>query len=255
MPSGLRRLLVFAPPFLVGALDAAHPILRTPVYDTLLPRLPWWMTLHFLNLVLFALLGLSGYLLLAPRRGFAAKLGIVALALFVPLYVGFDALAGIGTGSLVALAHAAGVAAGVIRPIIDGFFLSPAVFVLAVAGSMMWGIAMLAAAVAYTDPSRRRIVGIAAVLLFVVIGWARSNLVAVSPGFDALPAWWFVTIGMGVVTFVIATPRVPATLFVLAGALFGATHVPPAGSLGMLCFLGAAWCAEFSKPFLRAFSR
>jgi len=37
---------------------------------------------------------------------------------------------------------------------------------------------------------------------------------------------------------------VPGALLVLAGALFGAQHVPPVGPLGALCFLGAAVAIE-----------
>ena len=47
--------------------------------------------------------------------------------------------------------------------------------------------------------------------------------------------------------FVLRKPRVTATLLVLSGALFGASHVAPTGPLGMLCFLGAALSLTFAR--------
>jgi hypothetical protein len=52
-------------------------------------------------------------------------------------------------------------------------------------------------------------------------------------------SWWLIVAAMGVATFLLAKPRIPAALLVLSAALFGASHVPPTGPLGMLCFLGA----------------
>jgi hypothetical protein len=45
---------------------------------------------------------------------------------------------------------------------------------------------------------------------------------------------------------VIGKPRIPAVLPTLAGILFGATHVPPAGPLGVACFIGAAAYLEWN---------
>jgi len=100
----VRRTLLFAPPALLSIVNFRHPILTAPIYRSVSPHLPWWSTLHLLNLGLFALLGLAVYLLLDRVHNAAATLSRVALAVFIPLYCAFDALAGLGTGLLAQLA-------------------------------------------------------------------------------------------------------------------------------------------------------
>jgi len=104
LPTSVRRVLLFAPPALLGIVNFRHPILTAPIYRSVSPHLSWWSTLHFLNLGLFALLGLAVYLLLDGVHNAAANLSRVALAVFIPLYCAFDALAGLGTGLLAHLA-------------------------------------------------------------------------------------------------------------------------------------------------------
>ena len=134
-------------------------------------HLRWWGTLHLLNLALFALAGLAVYLLLEDVHNFAATASRVAISVFIPLYAAFDALAGIGTGLLAQLNHQLPAAqAAVVEPLIDRYWSSPTIYALAVAGSIAWVIALLAAAVALTSAERRRLAAIAAVLVFLVGG-------------------------------------------------------------------------------------
>src|SRR5262245_54815533 len=101
----LRQLFMFAVPTLLGALNLTHPMARPPIYRAIVHHVSWWSTLHVLNLVLFPLLGLTGYLLVKDVHNLAASVSRVALAIYIPLYAAFDALAGIGTGVLVANAQ------------------------------------------------------------------------------------------------------------------------------------------------------
>jgi hypothetical protein len=246
MPTILRRLLLFGAPALVAAVNLTHPVIAPPVYAGVLHHLDWWLTLHTLNLVLFPLLGLAAYLLIMDLNGIAATLSKVAIAVFIPVYAGFDALMGIGTGLLVQLSRQLPPASiAVVAPVINAFYDSPLLYNIAAAGSIAWIIAMLAATVAFTAPERRRVVAIVAIISFPIGGWARQNLFLAADGVTITPAWWLVTAGMGLLMLAVGKPRVTAALLTLAGALFGALHVTPTGPLGAACFLVAGLYVEF----------
>src|SRR5690348_10218245 len=108
MPKTLRALVVIGAPLFVGLINLTHPrvVATASVYHAVVHHLDWWITLHLLNLVGFELLALAVYLLLRPARGPATTISRVAIAVFLPFYVGFDALIGIGTGVLVQYASA-----------------------------------------------------------------------------------------------------------------------------------------------------
>jgi hypothetical protein len=54
--------------------------------------------------------------------------------------------------------------------------------------------------------------------------------------------WWVAIIAAFLAVLSLGRPRLPAALFVLAGMLFGTTHIVPIGPLGMVCLAaGAAW--------------
>ena len=57
---------------------------------------------------------------------------------------------------------------------------------------------------------------------------------------DIQPVWWLVTIATAAAMAAAARPRAAPALLVLAGALFGASHVPPTGPMDAACFLVAA---------------
>ena len=241
MSKRLEQLLIFSAPLLVGLLNLFHPMFRPPVYAGLIQHISWWIPLHLLNLVLFPLLGLAGYLLVKDVHNLASVIARVALVLFIPLYAAFDALAGIGTGILVRNAeHLAANDLTLVGPMIDSYWSSGTLNAIAALGSMAWMIGMLAAAVAFTQAERRRLVTGLTIVFFLIIGWAQTHLFPTASD-TAIPlTWWLIVAGIGVVTLLSAKPRVPTALLVLSAALFGASHVPPTGPLGMLCFLGAA---------------
>ena len=245
MPIILRRLLLFGAPTLVAVVNLTHPVIPSPVYSGVLHHLDWWLTLHVLNLVLFPMLGLAAYALVSDLNGVAATLSKVAIIVFIPVYAGFDALMGIGTGLLVQLSRQLPPASvAVVAPVINAFYDSPLLYNIAAAGSIAWIIATLAATVAFTARERRRLVAVVAVLSFPIGGWARQNLFLAADGVTITPAWWLVTAVTGLVMLAIGKPRVIGALLTLAGVLFGALHVTPTGPLGAACFLIAALYIE-----------
>ena len=237
----LQQLLIFSAPVLVGLLNLTHPMFRPPVFAGLIQHISWWVPLHLLNLVLFPLLGLAGYLLVKDVHNLASVVAKVALAIFIPLYAAFDALAGIGTGILVRNAeHLAANDLTAVGPLIDSYWSSGTLNGIAALGSIAWTIGMLAAAVAFTRPERRRLMTLLAVVIFVVDGWAQTHLFPAASDMTIPLSWWVILLGMGMATFLVARPRLPTALLVLSAVLFGASHVPPTGPLGMLSFLSAA---------------
>jgi hypothetical protein len=246
MQKTLRRLALFVPPVLIIVFELAHPIVLPPIYPAVLHHLPWWLYLHVANLALFPLFGLAAYILVKDVPNRAAAWSRVAIAVYVPLYACFDALVGVGTGILVQ--NASGLdpsARAVVEPLIDAYWNSGILFAIAALGSIAWVIAMLASAVAFTRPERRRAAAIAAIVLFPVGGWAETHLFLPSGGHIPL-SWWLVTIGIGAVLFLVSRALSP-TLLALAGGLFGAAHVPPTGPLGAACFLAAAVVLELAR--------
>jgi hypothetical protein len=234
MPKLFRYIILFGGPLFVGAINLGHPIVSSGgVYQTVSPYVTWWLILHVLNLVGFALAGLAAYLILREERGLAATIGRIALAVFIPLYLGFDALIGLGTGTLVQYASQ-------LPPdqlpeaklAIEALWTSSLGTILATLGSSAWGISMFATAIALTERSRRPVVIVLSVLAFGLVGWG------VATASSGTLLWWLAVAVAGLAVFSVARPRVPAALFVLAGILFGTTHVVPFGPLGMLCFAG-----------------
>ena len=246
MQPRIRQLLLFGPPVLVGALNLAHPMVHPPVYSGVLHQLDWWLRLHVINLLLFPLLGLAAYLLVQDVDNVAATVSKAAIAVFVPIYAAFDALMGIGTGTLVQISQTVPAEQRAIAAsVVNAFYDSPTLYTIAAAGSIAWVIAMLAAAVAFNPPERRRWVAVVALIVFMAGGWARTNLV--QPDGMMTRAWWLMTVGMGLLMFAVSKPRITGTLLAMAGALFGALHVPPTGPLGAFCFLGGALSVELGK--------
>src|SRR5262245_51178587 len=126
MGSRARGAVLFGAPAVTAAVNVSHPIVMPPIYDMVLHHMPWWLVLHLVNLVLFPLVGLAAWMLVWGREDRAASVARVAIAVFIPVYAAFDALAGIGTGvfvgqaSLVTPADPTAVGA-----VIDGYWQSP----------------------------------------------------------------------------------------------------------------------------------
>ena len=203
--------------------------------------------MHLINLPAFALFGIAAYLLVKDQQGIAARISKLAIAIYVPIYAAFDALAGIGTGIIVGNSHSlTGDRLAAASSLADALFAGPVTSALAAAGSIAWIISMFAAAIAFTAPQRRKLVTIVAIVLFLVGGWARNNVFLRADGVTINTTWWLTVIAMAAIMFAVARPRIPATLLFLAGALFGAAHTPPTGPMGALCFLGAVLYLEFA---------
>ncbi len=97
----LRRLILLGTPLVVAA-DVAflHPVLAGGIRTELFAAADLWLVLHVVQLVLFGLMGMAGYLLLDGLSGIAAVIGRLAFAVFVVFYNAGDAVAGISTGIL-----------------------------------------------------------------------------------------------------------------------------------------------------------
>ena len=95
----IRRIIVLGTPLALAILNLFHP---SP--QAIRPNLDWWITLHILNLPLFALLGLAAILLLEGQRGLVATCSRVLLAIFAVVYPAFDAMVGIGSGIMIRFA-------------------------------------------------------------------------------------------------------------------------------------------------------
>jgi len=236
MSKTVRSLILFGAPLVVCVLNIFHPVHpeHTPIYSTIHPVTGWWIALHVFNLFGFALLGLAAYLLIMEREGVAATVAKAALIVFVPAYVGFDTVIGIGTGNLVKYANQLPLGQlAAFMPAIEAFWNNQTSQMLAIIGSMAWTIAMGASAVSFAR--MRRVAAVAlAIAASVYTGWGAS-----SGAYGSL-LWWA---GIGLIaaaSLLLVRPALPYTLLVLAGILLGTAHIPPFGPLAMICFLGAA---------------
>ncbi len=248
MGSRTRGVVLFGAPAVAAVVNSGHPIVMPPIYDAVLHHMPWWLVLHLANLVLFPLVGLAAWLLVQGREDRAAGVARIAIAVFIPMYAAFDALAGIGTGVFVGQASLVTPAdPAAVGSVIDGYWQSPVLLGVATAGSVAWVVAMLSVAVSFSAVDLRKRVTVFAVLILVVTGVARGVLFQV-PGAAAIqPSWWIVTLASGAIMALVARPRLPTALLTLAGSLFGATHVTPTGPLGLGCFIAAAVLLGRSK--------
>src|SRR5882672_8583599 len=246
MPKIVRNVIVLGAPLVVGVVNAFHPVhmQMTGAYQALAPHMPWWLVLHLINLVGFALLGLAAFLLVNEQAGLAATLSRVCIAVYVPFYVGLDTLAGIGTGMLIQ--HGQTLMGDQLRPVekaIDVLWAGRITYAFGAIGSIAWSIAMFCAAVALTDRSRRVAVAVLGCVAFAVIGWGFAT-----SSFGTLQ-WWIAVATIGALGFAVGRPRGPSALLILSGVLFGTLHVPLFGPLGMLCFLAAAvWLELHPSP-------
>jgi hypothetical protein len=243
MSKNIRRLILFGVPIFVGVANWFHPIHFGPtnVYQDIQPAVSWWITLHVLNLFGFALLGWAAYLLIKDEQGVAPLVAKVALAIFIPTYIGFDSLIGIGTGTLIQYAKTLLLQdLTILEPAINAFWVGNIAIMLAIAGSVSWSVAMFATAVNFTKLKSRP--GLIAVSLAAgaFTGWGYS-----SSAFGSLP-WWVGVVLIGLITFIVGGNSFRNSMLVLSGILFGTTHVVPYGPLGMVCFLVAAILLEVS---------
>jgi hypothetical protein len=178
---------------------------------------------------------------LRDEQGLAATVSKGAIAAFIPLYAAFDAMVGLGTGTLVQYSSSLPPERlAVVQPVIEAYWSSGTANALATIGSAAWGIGMLAAAVAMTPQGRRLAVTAVAVIAFALVGWG------VASGNSGTLLWWVAVAILGLAVLVLSRLHPPAALLTLAAMLFGTTHVIPYGPLGAACFLAAALWLQLS---------
>jgi len=241
----LRRIIVLGTPLAVGILNLFHPSSMA-----IRPNLDWWITLHILNLPLFALLGLAAMLLLDGKPGLVATCSRVLLAIFAVLYPAFDALVGIGSGMMIRFATTLPV--GQQGPIVlatrEFFRFGSLAQDIALVGAMAWLLGLLTAAVALARPvwSRWLVISLAgAVFLLWLLLEAELALSL------AAPIWIGITSGVVVLSCValavLARPHPAVGLLAASAFLFAIDHAAPVGPVGMALFLLAAAQLEFLR--------
>ncbi|HSB65982.1 MAG TPA: hypothetical protein VLD65_05340 [Anaerolineales bacterium] len=238
-----RQVIVFGAPIFVGILNLFHPVHfeNTNTYDSLHGVVKWWIALHLMNIAGFALLALAGFLLVQRRLGKAATIARIALAIFVPTYIAFDAITGIGTGILIQYAGRLPMNELVaVKPVIDAYWSGNVATLLAIIGSVAWNLGMSMSAMAFTEPKRRLAMIAPVFLAGAVDSWGYS-----AATFGTLP-WWIAALLIGLLSFLISRASLPVSLLTLSGILFGITHVVPFGPLGMACFVVAAALLEWA---------
>ena len=147
----VETALVVGAPLLLAILEIFHP----HSHDLFRLDLRAWMAVHYLQIVLFPLTTLALMRLVRGRPGLAAGLCRVCAFVFGVTWIAFDSVAGVATGILLQAAHASGspetwrapVTTIWAHPIVGGGATpDSAPPLLAVAGSLAWGIGSLAAA-------------------------------------------------------------------------------------------------------------
>ena len=243
MSKSPQRFILFGAPLFVGILNLFHPVHFQPtgIYEGIHNVVRWWIILHVLNLFGFSLLGLAAYLLVRDRQGRAPKIATITLAIFVPTYAGFDSIIGIGTGILVQYANGVPLdQLKILDPAINAFWTNNVATLLAILGSMAWGLSMSLLAMTFTEPKRRPFVLILGLLGGAITGWGYSASTF------GTPSWWIAVALVGSISLLVTRFTLTPSLFILAGILFGTTHVVPYGPLGMACFFLAVALLEFA---------
>ncbi len=99
----LQRLIILATPFILGLLEIFHPIglmNKTP-FESVLPQVNWWITLHLLQLPLFGLLGLAVLILVNNLKGIPVIISRIGIGFFLIFYTALDSIMGIAGGVLI----------------------------------------------------------------------------------------------------------------------------------------------------------
>ena len=96
----LRRVVLLGTPLTLAILEFFHPLVSRDLAGTLFPVAGWWVTLHVVQLVLFAFMGAALWLLTDGLHGIATTVSRLGAAVFVVFYGAGDTLMGIATGIL-----------------------------------------------------------------------------------------------------------------------------------------------------------
>lgn len=100
-----KALLASAPPAFLAVLEIFHP---HPGHHLLALDVRTWMTVHYIQVPLFAMSAFSVATVVGRQSGFPAQLCRIAMFVFALCFVVFDTAAGLVVGSLVEAAHASG---------------------------------------------------------------------------------------------------------------------------------------------------
>ncbi|MGB3512908.1 MAG: hypothetical protein WBA93_27580 [Microcoleaceae cyanobacterium] len=151
-----QRLVVLGIPLTLGLLEIWHPVGlpgKTP-YESVLPKVDWWLTLHLLQLPLFGMLALAVLLLVKNLQGWAVTLSRIGIAFFIVFYNALDSIMGIAGGLLIRSARDLSPNIQIfaskqfnlllLDPIVGGSTFS----VIGVLGGGGWAVGVIAAAIA-----------------------------------------------------------------------------------------------------------
>jgi hypothetical protein len=148
-PPALRGAVLLGTPLTLAIMEFFHPLVSRDLAGTLFPVAGWWITLHVVQLVLFALMGVALWLLTDGLHGIATTVSRLGAAAFVVFYGAGEALLGIATGIL---ARGAGNLPTEVREgrveAIATFFEDPIAIGLYFVGELGWVVGLLAAVVA-----------------------------------------------------------------------------------------------------------
>jgi hypothetical protein len=144
----LRRIILLGTPLLLTGLLIFHPSPYDDVAGELVPIAEWWITLHTIGFLLFALMGVAVWMLTAGLWGFVATLSRVAAVLFAVFYDAGDAIAGISTGILARSAEVGALGERAAVEAIETLWADPTKNLLFDIGRYAWIVALVTAAIA-----------------------------------------------------------------------------------------------------------
>ena len=145
----LRRVVVLGTPLTLAVLEFFQPQVSRDLAGSLFPVASWWVTLHVVQLVLFALMGAALWLLTDGLHGIATTVSRLGAATFVVFYGAGDTLLGIATGILALGAGDIPIAVREGRvEAIATIFESPVAIGVYFVGELRWLVGLLAAVVA-----------------------------------------------------------------------------------------------------------
>ena len=144
----LRRIVVLGTPLALTVLLVFHPSPYDDVAGELMPIAGWWIALHTIGFLLFALMGVALWLLTAGLPGVFATVSRVAAVVFAVFYDAGDVIAGISTGILARSAELGALGERAAVGAIETLWADPFKTLLFDIGRDAWIVALVTAAVA-----------------------------------------------------------------------------------------------------------
>src|SRR5215207_7777470 len=139
----LRRIVLLGTPLILTILLLFHPSPYDAVAGELLPIAGWWIALHTIGFVLFALMCVALWMLTAGLEGVVATLSRVAAVVFAVFYDAGDAIAGISTGILARSAEVGALGERIAVEAIETLFADPFKTLLFDIGRYAWIVALV----------------------------------------------------------------------------------------------------------------